>query len=208
MVGVLHGTGKAVRVTTSKCVCRKSGSHGRKSVGSCYASREVAVYHFTIHAYRSWRPDHPRGYTRKGEGYQRPDKDVADEYDNAAKQPPVVFDRPLQVEILNLARSICEEEGWLLEAAGFDPTHTHLLISWRPFIEWEHVDKRLKNLLSLKLNRRRGIRGKRWFVRRHSAPRRVRDRGHLNYLVETYLPDHPGIFWKRGMTLPEVGPLG
>ena len=22
----------------------------------------MAVYHFTIHAYRSWRPDNPRGY--------------------------------------------------------------------------------------------------------------------------------------------------
>jgi hypothetical protein len=130
----------------------------------------VAVYHFTIHAYRSWRPDHPRGFTRKGEGYQPPDKEMAADYDEAASQDEVTFDSALQKEILVVANQICDEERWTLEAAGFDATHTHLVVSWRMFMSWERVDQRLKNLLSLKLNRRRGITGKRWFVRRHSAP--------------------------------------
>jgi hypothetical protein len=51
----------------------------------------VAVYHFTYHAYRSWRPDHPRGYTKKGEGYQPPDPEIAEEYDERATQDPVEF---------------------------------------------------------------------------------------------------------------------
>ena len=164
----------------------------------------MAVYHFTIHAYRSWRPDHPRGYTRKGEGYQPPDEEMARKYDEAAKQEAVLFDDLTQREILVLAHQICDEEGWRLEAAGFDETHTHLVISWRGFMPWEEVDRRLKNLLALKLNRRRNTPGKRWFVRRHGAPRRVRNDDHLQYLLNTYLPDHPGIFWKRGMELPKL----
>ena len=121
----------------------------------------MAVYHFTIHAYRSWRPDHPRGYTRKGEGYQRPDSEMAADYDEAASQGAVTFDRTLQEEILVLAHEICEQEKWKLEAAGFDETHTHFVISWKTFVSWEKVDQRLKNLHSLMLNRRRGITGKR-----------------------------------------------
>ena len=164
----------------------------------------MAVYHFTFHAYRSWRPDHPRGYTRKGKGYQPSDDEMADHYDEAAKQDAVSFDDAVQREILILSHQICEEEGWTLEAAGFDPTHVHEVISWRKFVSWEEVDRRMKNLLVLKLNRRRGITGKRWFVRRHSAPRRVRDQKHFDHLLETYLPDHPGIFWKRGIELPRL----
>jgi hypothetical protein len=64
----------------------------------------VAVYHFTIHAFRSWRPDHPRGYTRKGEGYQPPDEEMAEKYDQAASQDAVIFDESLQREILVLAQ--------------------------------------------------------------------------------------------------------
>ena len=132
---------------------------------------------------------------------------MADDYDEAASQSAVTFDRALQEEILAVSHQISEEEGWRLEAAGFDPTHAHLIISWKTFTSWEKVDQRLKNLLSLKLNRRRGITGKRWFVRRHSAPRRVRNRKHFDYLLTEYLPDHPGICWKRGMKLPELPKL-
>src|SRR3954452_16771961 len=136
----------------------------------------MAVYHFTLHAYRSWRPDHPRGFTVKGIGYQPPDPVAADVYDENAKQDPVVFDDRTQREILVLAHQICEEEGWRLELAVFDETHTHLVLSWTGFVPWEEVDRRLKNLLVLKLNRLHGTPGKRWFVRRHSAPRQVNDR--------------------------------
>src|SRR5688572_8577289 len=105
----------------------------------------MPVYHFTEHAYRSWRPDHPRGYTKKGLGYQPPDEDVADEYDHAAAQEPVLFDETTQREILALTYQICEEEGWRLEGVAFDPTHTHLAISWVAYLPWEEVQRRLKN---------------------------------------------------------------
>jgi hypothetical protein len=113
----------------------------------------MPVYHFTEHAYRSWRPDHPRGYTKKGFGYLPSDPDAADEYDNAAAQDPALFDDEIQREILALTYQICEEEGWRLEGAVFDPTHTHLAISWMRYIPWEEVQRRLKNLLTFKLNR-------------------------------------------------------
>jgi hypothetical protein len=127
---------------------------------------------------------------------------MADQYDRNAKQELVKFTDEIRKEILALAHSTCEEEGWRLEAAGFELGHTHLVISWRGFNRWEEVDRRLKNLLALKLNRRHDTPGKRWFVRGCSAPRWVEKQPHLKYLLETYLPDHPGIFWKRGASLP------
>ena len=164
----------------------------------------MPVYHFTIHAYRSWNANHKRGYTEKGRGYQPPDPDKADEYNKRATQDPVTFDDQIQREILVLTHEICDREKWRLEAAGFDLTHTHVVLSWTDLNRWEEVDRRLKNLLVLKLNRRHNTPGKRWFVRRHSAPRRVKDAPHLKYLKETYLPDHKGLYWECGMPLPNI----
>lgn len=163
----------------------------------------MPVYHFTFHAYRSWRPDHPRGYTKKGVGYLPPDKQAAERYDQNAKQDAVLFDKKTQMQILSLSIQICEEEGWKLEAAAFDPTHVHEIVSWRKFFPWQEVDRRLKNLLVLKLNRKHNTPGKRWFARRHGAPRRVRNIDHFNHLVDVYFPDHRGVFWKQGMEIPK-----
>jgi hypothetical protein len=52
----------------------------------------MAVYHFTLHAYRSWSPAHPRGYTQRGKGYQPSDPAKAEEYDGRAKFPKAIFE--------------------------------------------------------------------------------------------------------------------
>jgi hypothetical protein len=171
---------------------------------ACEKGCDVPVYHFTIHAYRSWRPDHPRGYTRYAQGYQPSDSERAEEYDAAASQDAVEFDHRIQRIVLSLAASICEREGWRLELFGADPSHLHIVVSWRRYQRWEEADRRLKNLLALHLNRTNRTPGKRWFVRRHSAPRQVKNSKHFARLKDDYLPDHPGIFWKRGMPIPEL----
>jgi hypothetical protein len=129
---------------------------------------------------------------------------MASDYDEAAGQQAVLFDSNTQLDLLRLTRAICEEEQWSLEGAGFDKTHMHVAVSWRIRMTWNEVDRRLKNLLALKLNRERGTPGKRWFVRRHGAPRRVTTRDHLSYLLQTYFPDHPGVYWCKGMQDPRV----
>ena len=54
------------------------------------------VVHFTLHAYRNWRPDHPRGYTKRNSGYLPPDPEEARNYDERAKQDPAQFDLEVQ----------------------------------------------------------------------------------------------------------------
>jgi hypothetical protein len=61
--------------------------------------------------------------------------------------------------------------------------------------------RRLKNLLSTCLNKHYNTPGRKWFVRGGSR-KRVRDAAHLLHLQQTYLPDHPGLFWCGGSPIP------
>jgi hypothetical protein len=61
--------------------------------------------------------------------------------------------------------------------------------------------RRLKNILATELNKHFNTPGKCWFVRGGSRKRVVNQR-HLDRLLDKYLPDHPGPFWREGITLP------
>ena len=161
----------------------------------------MPVYHFTFHAYRSWRPDHPRGYVRRNEGILPPDPEQAKRYDARAKQEPVTFDTAVQQVLIRGAIDICTRRRWRLHAVGTDPSHVHLVVSWRAYFPYSEVMRQLKNVLSYLLGLQIGPRGRRWFVR-NGSHRRVKDDRHLNHLVETYLPDHPGLFWCEGRPIP------
>jgi REP element-mobilizing transposase RayT len=165
-------------------------------------SPPMAVYHFTLHAYRSWSPNHRRGYTRRGEGYQLPDPEVARQYDARANHPKVVFDRSIQEVLIVGSFDICRRRGWRLHAVGTDPSHVHMVISWHGFQSWRQVMEKLKNVLSYFLGRATEKPGRRWFVTDGSR-KRVMDQDHLDYLMTEYLPDHPGLFWCEGEALPE-----
>jgi REP element-mobilizing transposase RayT len=154
----------------------------------------MAVYHFTLHAYRSWTPAHPRGYVRRGKGILPTDKKMADAYARAAKQPPVVFTKQIQKILIDTARAECAAKNWRLHCAATDSTHVHLLVSWKTFIPWNNVIHRLKNILSYRLGRELATPGRQWFVRGESR-RRVRNRDHLQYLIQKYLPSHGGLTW-------------
>jgi hypothetical protein len=71
----------------------------------------VPVYHFTLHAYRSWSPDHPRGYTQRGKGYQPPDAEQAEKYDQRAKQPVATFDPEVQKLLIRIAHDFCKRRN-------------------------------------------------------------------------------------------------
>jgi hypothetical protein len=161
----------------------------------------MPVYHFTLHAYRSWSPAHRRGYTQKQIGYLPPDRARARNYDELAKHPKVAFTPDLQGVLILGCADICKRRGWRLHAVGTDRSHIHCIISWRGFLQWHLVVEKLKNLLSLFLGRATRQAGRRWFVTRGSR-RRILNPDHLEYLVSEYLPDHPGTFWREGLELP------
>lgn len=83
-----------------------------------------------------------------------------------------------------------------------DPTHVHMIVSWRGFRPWDDVMDKLKNVLSLFLGRATGKSGQRWFVA-HGSRKRVLTHDHLDYLITEYLPDHRGLFWCEEQPIPE-----
>ena len=163
----------------------------------------MPVHHFTVHAYRSWRPDHPRGYVQRGKGMLPPDEQMAQNYDDRARFPRVWFsDRDIQEILVLGCIDVCRRRGWRLHGVGTDPTHLHWVVSWPGFIPWQDVRQKTKNILSLLLGRLTGLKGRPWFVRDGSR-KRVADADHLNYLLDRYLPDHRGVFWREGQPIPE-----
>jgi len=163
----------------------------------------MPVYHFTLHAYRSWTPAHRRGYVRRGKGILPTDPKMAQVYARAAKQPPVIFTTQIQKMLIEVARAECAAQHWRLHAAATDKTHVHFLVSWKAFIPWNDVIKRLKNFLSYRIGRELGIPGRRWFVRDQSR-RRVIERGHFEDLIHEYFPKHDGVGWKQPTSAPQI----
>jgi hypothetical protein len=72
----------------------------------------MPVYHFTLHAYRTWSPDHLRGFVQRERGIQPPNEPLAREYDRVAKFEPVEFDRALQQVLICGLIDICQRRSW------------------------------------------------------------------------------------------------
>jgi REP element-mobilizing transposase RayT len=126
-----------------------------------------------------------------------PDAELAQRYADRSREPGLLFRREHQLLMLGAAAQACRVQHYRLHAAAFDPTHVHLLVSWRCDRGWLRVRTGLRQTITLRLNARFGRRT--WFSRSGSR-RRVRDLGHFDYLVTTYLPDHRGICWSEQLT--------
>ncbi|MCC7147378.1 MAG: transposase [Phycisphaeraceae bacterium] len=163
----------------------------------------MPVYLFTFHAYRSWMPDHPRGFVQRDRGVQPRNSRLADAYDQAAQYPPVVFDDSIQKALVWIAHDVCQRQGWRLHAMATDPTHVHLVVSWRGDPSWQKVARRIKNVGSLALGRRFSKSSGHWFSRGGSR-KRVNDRAHFEHLVRSYLPSHRGRYWREGQDAPAL----
>ena len=166
---------------------------------------EMPVYLFTFHAYRSWNADNPRGFVRVGKGILPPDPETARHYDHHASGPPIRFGAFHQRVLIWIAHDACVRRRWRLHYTATDPTHVHVLVSWRGDEPWEKVRDRLKNLASLMLGRKFDKTGHKWLTRKGSR-KRVRDRKHFDYLVQEYLPGHRGLKWCEGDPAPAEPP--
>lgn len=161
----------------------------------------MAVYHFTIHAYRSWRPDNPRGYVHHTKGLLPPDDEMAKWYDSHAKFGKIDFELEIQLLLTRETHAICLRRAWRLHGIGNEETHLHALVSWKEFINSSVVLGQIKGALSHHLGKMIGPSGRKWFSRGGSE-RRVLGTAHFAHLIETYLPSHSGVFWKEGQPLP------
>jgi len=158
----------------------------------------VPVYLFTFHAYRSWRPDDPRGYVRRKQGVLPPDPEMAGRYDRHAVQATTCFECTHQRIIVEGARDVCMRRSWRLHAIATDPSHVHALVSWKEAsgVCPSKVVSTLKQVLGYLLARESGIECRKWFSR-GSSQRRVTRHDHFEHLLSQYLPGHRGIKWSE-----------
>lgn len=176
----------------------------------------MPVYLFSFHAYRSWMPDHPRGYTRRKNGYLPPDEEMADKYREKAKSDGVLFDEELQRALVEEFQIACKYQGLRFHGGSTEPSHVHGLVSWKSGKHWSRVRASIKSSLSRRLaieeknrgdandrrdaTRRRNSResDKGEYVlklSRGASRKHVTNRGHFDYLMNRYLPDHGGVGW-------------
>ena len=173
----------------------------------------MPVYLFSFHAYRSWMPDHPRGYTRRRKGYRSPDEGLADKYRQRASSDGVLFDEAVQRALLEEAQVACRFQNLRFHGGATEKSHSHYLVSWKTSKHWTQVRASLKSSLSRRLalenkkttksrdaTRRRNPRESdtgRFVLKlsRGGSRKRVKTRDHFDYLMKTYLPRHSGVRW-------------
>src|SRR5437870_3864974 len=99
----------------------------------------MPVYLFTYHTYRSWMPDNPRGYVLKGEGLQESSDALANTRADLSKHPPFLFDSETERLAINVCLDVCQRRDWTLHAAATEPTHLHVLVSWKTELRWQDL---------------------------------------------------------------------
>ncbi len=161
----------------------------------------MAVYLFTYHAYRSWNADRPQGFVLRGKGIQSPNEPLARQYDARASQSEAAFSERHQRTMIWIAWDACERRDWRLHYSATDPSHAHVLVSWREFQPWEQVRAKIKNLMSWALGKEFEVKGRNWFVGGASR-KQVENQRHFDYLMNVYLPKHSGLSWREGEEPP------
>jgi hypothetical protein len=159
----------------------------------------MPCYLFTFHAYRTWMPDREEGFVRRKQGVLPPDEELARQYETKADENKVFFDSHIQILLIEEAKIACEKQQYRGHSIATDPTHIHILVSWRDERPWLKIRSGLKTSLTLRLNR--DVKRRRhWFV--DSASRKqVNDRKHFDHLTTVYLPSHRGWKWQEGVEL-------
>ena len=156
----------------------------------------MPCYLFTYHGFGTWMPDHPRGYVKRKVGILAPDPHMAEHYRKNQLQETVDFGSTEQSLMIDEAVKAFEFQGLRGHFLATDPTHLHVLVSWRSSKTWKAVRQSLRSSLSRRLNQELGPRS--WFAKQPSR-KRVTERQHFEHLVRNYLPTHRGLKWQEGV---------
>ena len=111
----------------------------------------MAVYLFTFHAYRSWLPNHRRGYVRRHQGILPTDATMSDIYVRRARFDAVRFTPAMAQVIIERAQQACTQYDWRCHCITVVWSHVHVLMSWRGFRAFESVRAMLRRELTRSL---------------------------------------------------------
>lgn len=154
----------------------------------------MSVYLFTYHGHGTWMPDRRRGYVHRTRGLQPADANMAAAYRANQRDEPVLFDDAMYALLIETARGAGGFLDAVIHAAFAEPSHFHVLASWRHSREWKSMRSSIRSALTRAMNQRFGKRD--WFA---DTPSRkwVKDRAHFDFLVTQYSQKHRGAVWCR-----------
>jgi hypothetical protein len=111
---------------------------------------------------------------------------------------PVSFDACVQRHLINEALVASGHQQFRCHYLASEPTHLHVLVSWKTDRTWQAVRAKLRESLTRRWNRE--MHRQVWFSKSPSR-KQVRDRRHFDYLMAAYLPKHSGLKWceERGI---------
>ena len=154
----------------------------------------MPVYLLAVHAYRSWMPDRPEGYVKRGDGILPADPELAEVYNAIANEPAARFGDEQQQLLIDESLATSAKQSLRCHFAATDPTHVHLLLSWKTAKTSAAVRKSIKTSLTRRLNLE--CEKRTWFSRSGSR-KRVAGEDHFNNLVQSSLPSHRGWKWSE-----------
>jgi len=158
----------------------------------------MPAYHFTLHAYATWHPDHPEGWHQHGESTPLlPNQKLAEHRRQKQRWPAAEFVEPHHPALAEMATDICRRRDWRCHGGAITQTHIHLAASWHQSdLEPLHVQATLKRLLAWKIAQLTAIPGRRWFSD-GGFPKPIADLAHLYYLLAEYFPNQGGHAWRE-----------
>src|SRR5688572_20279923 len=112
----------------------------------------MPCYLFTWHAYATWMPDRQQGYVLKGRGIQTPDAARAKAYRARQKQAAACFDDAIQHLIIEECIVTADKRQFRLHGVATEPTHVHVMVSWKDERTFEQVRRGLRESISRRLN--------------------------------------------------------
>lgn len=154
----------------------------------------MPCFHLTFHAYGTWLPDKEKGYVQRNQGIKPRDEAMASNYRANQKHPSVRFTSKQQEEIAATLRVAGKHLDATLHCYAIDPTHLHVLLSWKHERSHASIRTSIKSAITRRLNERFDPRT--WLVK-GSSRKQIKDHDHFCYLIREYLPSHRGLFWLR-----------
>jgi REP element-mobilizing transposase RayT len=154
----------------------------------------MPCYHFTFHDYGTWLPDEDEGYVKRGAGILPQDTGEALKYRRLMKDEEARFEDVHQRLLIDEVHVAATKQTFRVHFVAMEPTHIHILVSWKDERSWQKLRTRIKSSLSrrMKLDF-----GRRPWLSEGASRRRVINEEHYDYLVSKYLPRHCGWKWSE-----------
>ena len=162
----------------------------------------MPAYVFSYHTKLSWMPDDPRGYVKRHKGILPSDPNEAERYRRHAVHSAFTLTDELQRAVIEEVLVASKQQELRSHFVATEPTHIHILASWRSDKTWQAVRNGLKSSLTKLLRRVHGAEAAdRQFFSNGSSRKHVRNQRHFDHWMTEYGPKHSGWKWCEGKGL-------